>query len=162
MGLMWWKLSLREVPMLKVTQNVLESWFRNNQFTPTPVVLTKHLKTRGAGARPGPQSISLCPNSVFEMKTSHWKSGFLVSEKLGSHATVSWYCSMAAASWGWAAAAPSDKAHAHWCPPFHTLQLHPPASYTHITCQNPASNCGQNPIHSLQARYVVSESFHTY
>ena len=76
--------------MPKVTHNVLEAGFRSKQFTPSPVVLTKHLKTRSTGDRPGPRFISLCLNSVFKMKTSPSKSGFLVSEQSESHATVSW------------------------------------------------------------------------
>lgn len=121
---MWWELSLREFPLPKVTQNVLEAGFRSKQFTPSPVVFTKHLKTRSTGDRPGPWFISLCLNSVFKMKTSPSKSGFLVSEKLESHATV---------SWAWVAAAPSVKARAHWSPPPHT-------DYTHLlhTLTSPA------------------------
>lgn len=151
---MWRKLSLREFLLPKVTQNVLEAGFRSKQFSPTRVVLTKHLKTHGAGARSGAQYISLRLNGVFKMKTSPSKSGFLVSETLESHATVSWYWSMAAASWGGGAAAPSDKARAHWSPPLHTV-LYPPASYTDITCQTPA---GQNPHNIPPEQAILSLS----
>lgn len=70
-----------------------ESRFTGEKFAPTPVVFTKSLKTCGAGARPDPQQVSLCLNNAFKMKTSHWKSGFLVSEQLETRATVSWYLS---------------------------------------------------------------------
>lgn len=57
---------LREVKLLKVTQNVAESGFRPKQFAPPPVVLIQNLKTGGPGAKPDPRHVSRCPNCVFK------------------------------------------------------------------------------------------------
>lgn len=84
------KLKLREVTLLKVTQNVVKLVFRPKGMWSSP-----SLKTGSLGAKPNPQYVSLFWNSVFKIKVFHWMSGFLVSDKLGTQAIASWDLRMA-------------------------------------------------------------------